>query len=285
MDASDTTPGPITAFWWKAKPNFGDALSQIVTEYAACRPVAHRHAKHCQLFALGSILQVAERNYREAKSTGYKPWIWGSGMMGPVATGFLKHVRVAMVRGPLTASLLGLETELYGDPGLLCADAMPAKGPRTDKTGFLVHHSQLADPRIQAALKQEPSLEYIDVTQDPWTVCERISQCRHVVSASLHGLVVADAYGIPNSWLDPGDHPRLKYYDYAASIGRVMPLPLKLDDLAARVARLPDAPLAYADGIAAAKQRLLDHFPAELKGDGTPKPVQRPETVKEMKHA
>lgn len=276
---------PLTAFWWRAKPNFGDALSQIVTEYASCREVKHKHAQHVEMFALGSIIQVAERNYRERKSTGYKPWIWGSGLMGPIDTGFLDHVRIAMLRGPLTASLLGVPTELYGDPGLLTADAMPAKAPRTDKVGFLVHHSQLEDGRIQRALKKEPSLEYIDVRDDPFDVCEKISQCRHVISASLHGLVVADSYGIPNTWLEPGDHPRLKYYDYAASIGRVLPLPLKMGDLVSAVKKLPDGPLDYTDGIDAAKETLLTHFPADLKGSGPYKPVLRKEKKDETNDA
>lgn len=264
---------PLRLFWWKGKPNFGDALSKIVTAYAAGRPVRHARPKYCEMFGLGSILQIAERNYRNPSENGNRPWVWGSGMMEGIGLGFRQNVRICMVRGPITASLMGIKSERYGDPGLLTAEALPAAGPREDKIGLLVHHSQLGDPRIQTALQAEPRLYYIDVQGKPERVCAEISKCAHVISSSLHGLVVADAYGIANTWLDPEGHARLKYYDYAASIGRVLPVPLKMDDIVAALPQLSQRALPYVDGIAKAKATLLEHFPAELRGAPKHTPV------------
>ena len=53
-------------------------------------------------------------------------------------------------------------------------------------------------------------------------VLEHICSCRAVVSSSLHGLVCADAYGIPNVWLDEFalEEGHFKFRDYFASQGR-----------------------------------------------------------------
>ena len=180
---SDT---PLKLFWWAAKPNFGDALSQIVTQHAAGRPVVHagRARPRCLPWAPSCKSRVGFTGKPDHPK--HRPVVWGSGMMSPIRTAFLDHVDVAMVRGPITASLLGLDTELYGDPGLLTGDAL---GPveRHDRTGLLLHHSQLGHPEIAALIKDEPAIEYIDVRQGPEEVCRAIGACRHVISSSLHG--------------------------------------------------------------------------------------------------
>jgi pyruvyltransferase len=53
--------------------------------------------------------------------------------------------------------------------------------------------------------------------------------CERIVSSSLHGLVIADAYGIPNAWLNSdggagGSRPgggEFKFYDYFASVNKL----------------------------------------------------------------
>ncbi len=102
--------------------------------------------------------------------------------------------------------------------------------------------------------------------QGPEEVCRAIGACRHVISSSLHGLIVADAYGVQNTWLDPMSHGRLKYYDYAASIARPLGLPMRHEDIRKALPSLPDGPLAYTDGINKAKHDLMTHFPATLRG-------------------
>jgi pyruvyltransferase len=57
---------------------------------------------------------------------------------------------------------------------------------------------------------------------DPWwSVVRRISRARHVISTSLHGLVVADAFGVPCTYLRLSEEENLfKYEDYVLGVGR-----------------------------------------------------------------
>ncbi|SEL08082.1 Polysaccharide pyruvyl transferase [Roseivivax marinus] len=260
---------PLKLFWYAREANFGDALSGIVTAFASGREVVHADPKSAEVFAVGSILQIVRRTHPEGRAGGDRPWVWGSGTLKPIRLDFVPHVRFAALRGPITESLLGVDVNgVYGDPGLLVADALGDRPEREDRVGLVPHLAHVDGPEVAALLKADPRLKLIDVRQDAATVCREIGACAHVLSSSLHGLVVADAYGVPNTWLDPaGIHksPRLKFYDYAAGIGRALPRPLSFAEVPEHLPRLPDTAPSYADGIAAAKAGLLDAFPAELR--------------------
>jgi pyruvyltransferase len=48
-----------------------------------------------------------------------------------------------------------------------------------------------------------------------------ITSCEFILSSSLHGLVVADSYGIPNQWVEPAAediHNTFKFYDYYSAL-------------------------------------------------------------------
>lgn len=256
---------PLRLHWWKAVPNFGDAINPLIVGYMASRRVKHSGPKQAEIFAIGSMLQVVRRNYREA-GTGQGPVIWGTGLLHPVnGTGFLDNVDVALLRGPVTAALLGVETTRFGDPGLLVNEAMPFEGKRAEKIGIVPHHSLVDDPDLSCLLAQDPVFELINPAGDPTEVCHQIAACSHVFASSLHGLIVADAYGVPNTWLEPKGQSRLKYHDYAASVGRYdMRVPVPLGDVPD--AAKPDGPLAYADTIDECRDALRSTFPDHLKG-------------------
>ncbi|ETX29084.1 polysaccharide pyruvyl transferase family protein [Roseivivax isoporae] len=261
---------PLKLYWWAGQPNFGDAISARVTAFAAGRGVVHAEPKAAEIFAIGSILQIVRRTHQGPRPDGSRPWIWGSGCMKPVRLDFVPQVRFAALRGPITESLLGVSAGAYGDPGLLVADALGDRPARADRIGIVPHMAHVDSPELAALVAAHPVLQLIDVRGDADAVCRQIGSCAHVLSSSLHGLVVADAYGVPNTWLDPaGIHqsPRLKFYDYAAGIGRALPRPLTLGEVPERLAALGDGPLGYTDGIEAAKAALLAAFPEELRRD------------------
>lgn len=257
--------GPLRLYWWRGEPNFGDVLSSVIVAHVCDRKIAHGGPLDCDMLGIGSLIQVMRRNHTEARAGGFKPWIWGAGLLHPVPRDFLKHVRVALVRGPITAALLGLRRTEFGDPGLLASKVLRERTGRNDRVALVPHHSQMDDPEIARLAQDEPALQVIDVAQSPETVCRQIAQCRHVISASLHGLIVADSYGVPNTWLSPGKQSHLKYHDYAASIGRPMINPIQLTDIPELLQSLKDNDgLIYRDGVARACDDLINTFPASL---------------------
>ncbi|WP_224814950.1 polysaccharide pyruvyl transferase family protein [Hasllibacter sp. MH4015] len=259
---------PIRLYYWPA-PNFGDALSHLVVEHVSGRAVVNARPKQAELFALGSLMHVISKHWTD-RSVGDGPLLWGTGVLNPFwRKDFLENVRVRLLRGPISAAFLRLKMNEFGDPGLLAPEALPKAPAREDKITILPHHSQMEDPRFVDMVERDPALHLVDVRLDPVTVCHEIASSAHVFSASLHGLIVADAYGVGNTWMDPDAQGRLKYHDYAASIGRDMIAPVEIADVPAVARAVKDTPLPYTDGIARCRDSLLRHFPHELRADMT----------------
>lgn len=255
---------PLRLYYWPA-PNFGDALSRLVVEHVSGRAVVHAGPKQAEVFALGSLMHVISKHWTD-RVRGEGPFLWGTGLLNPFyRKTFLENVRVRLLRGPISAAFLRLKMTEFGDPGLLADEAVGPVEDRHDRVAIVPHHSQMLDPRFVDMVEADPALHLIDVRLDPETVCRDIAASAHVFSASLHGLIVADAYGVANTWMDPEAQGRLKYHDYAASIGRDMIAPVEIADVpkAARDAR--DRPFPYAEGIARCRESLHRHFPAELR--------------------
>jgi hypothetical protein len=255
---------PLKLHWWKAEPNFGDAINPLIVGHVAGRVVRHVGPRRADLLAIGSMLQVVKRTGKAAREHGEKLCVWGTGLLNPVfSTEFLENIEVALVRGPITAALLKREMTRFGDPGLLINDALPFEGERVDRIGVVPHYSLVDDPELLAFVASDPAYLLIDPREDPAEVCLQIGSCAHVFASSLHGLIMADAYGVPNTWITPKGQSWLKYLDYAASIGRGdMASPIPLSELRDHK---PPTKITYHDGISAAREALYDSFPARLK--------------------
>lgn len=266
MGVADADISPLRLFWWQGVPNFGDALSALIVAHVAGREVVHAGAASCEMLAIGSLLQVIRRKHGKPRADGVRPWIWGAGLLRAVPADFLDNVQVALLRGPVTAAILGVKTNRFGDPGLLVPAILGDLPERRDRIGLMVHHSQLDDSALAALIAAEPALELIDVRDDARDVCRRVASCAHVITSSLHGLIVADACGVASTWLDPGTQSHLKYHDYAASVGRAMIVPLALGDVPAYLRGLKDDKgLAHGDGIERAREALTTTFPDALR--------------------
>ena len=54
-------------------------------------------------------------------------------------------------------------------------------------------------------------------------VIDQITACDYIASSSLHGIILADAYGIPNVWIQLSNRIRgngFKYRDYYEGCGK-----------------------------------------------------------------
>jgi hypothetical protein len=260
---------PIKLYHWPA-PNFGDALSAHVVAHVSGRDVVLVAPRQAELFALGSLMHVISKFWTDRRRPKNPPILWGTGVLNPFwRRDFLDNVQVALMRGPISAALMKVKMKVFGDPGFLAADVFGPVAQQHDRIAVIPHHSQAEDPQIAAMVARDPALHLIDPRLDAATVCAEIAGSAHVVSASLHGLIVADSYGIPSTWMDPGVQGYLKYHDYAASIGRHMLAPVEIDAVPAHIRRLREAELPYTDGIAACREALFTHFPAELMATHT----------------
>jgi pyruvyltransferase len=122
------------------------------------------------------------------------------------------------VRGPLTAALTGSHDVALGDAGLLANELVPQQH-RKYNVGVIPHWS---DKDMERRFWGDGAV-LIDVTDDPLLVVKKIASCKRIISSSLHGIIVADAYGIPRrTELTPqfakegGDH---KFRDHNAAVG------------------------------------------------------------------
>jgi pyruvyltransferase len=198
--------------------NFGDALSP----YIVSRLLGPQHTLVCNesgdvtLFGIGSWLHYCTDGAH----------VWGTGVRtNPPeeldATHNYRHLHVHAMRGPLTRDFLlqrGIACpEVYGDPALLLPryfNKRPLKHLK-GKVGIVPHCSQVGQH------VSDERYEVINPLGDVEVIAHKILSCRAIISASLHGLVVADAYGIPNVWLRTElSEGTLKFMDYFASQGR-----------------------------------------------------------------
>ena len=101
----------------------------------------------------------------------------------------------------------------------------PKKPSKTFRLGIVAH---VCDEKIQ--IIRDFLCKGYDVIQislssyERWQdVVDQVCSCEAIVSSSLHGLVVADAYGIPNTWIEFSDLViglGFKFRDYFMSVNR-----------------------------------------------------------------
>ena len=232
--------------------NWGDDLNYFFLRQLTGRPVVFYHnfkfAKwwHLQNYlCIGTLLDAV--NYANAQTI-----VWGSGVSGQERT-FVHPNNMLAVRGPKTKEFCdryGIDCpEVYGDPALLLPLVYKASPPalpnregasKKYRLGIIPHVVDQQHPVIREVKeKYADEILVIDLARyEKWTdVIDQICSCEKILSSSLHGLIVSDAYQIPNCWIEltgniSGGH--FKYYDYASSVNRKFVAPLiirSLDDV------------------------------------------------------
>lgn len=206
----------ILVAWGAPENNFGDLLGIAIIKALSGKEFFGesfaREMKGPKFIALGSILHRA--------SDG--DIIWGTGHRGSHA---LRATRLGVraVRGPLTRDYLLSKNidcpEVYGDPAILITYFFKPKVKKEYAVGVVQHYNDRTD---LTAIKKS-GFNAIRVTDHPLKIIEEICKCGVILSSSLHGIIVSEAYGIPACWLRPGPElwelpePDFKYNDYYLS--------------------------------------------------------------------
>ncbi len=190
--------------------NFGDELSPALVS-AILRnkfPRAHWGVAPGQrkMLAIGSIMHFARDN----------DVIWGTGVNGKAARALHKFstLDVRSVRGPRTReflSELGIDCPaIYGDPALLVPRFLKAPKPFQEIKEFIVI------PHYHDQAKFEGVENLVSPLQGYTEVLRNILSARKVISSSLHGVILAEAYGVPAVLVLPrqDEKKQFKYLDY-----------------------------------------------------------------------
>ena len=194
-------------FWHKTR-NFGDNLGPaLVKGLLGCDIEFAGQNEEMKLIAVGSIMFAMR----------YGDVIWGTGLIEPKKMKAPGGVKFLSVRGPLTRELIeGDMPEVYGDSALALPEIYRPEVEKKYEIGYVPHYVH----RGKITPVDGP---VIDVLM-PWQeVVKAIMSCKKIASSSLHGIIVAEAYGIPACWADWGGGViggKFKFHDYLLGTGR-----------------------------------------------------------------
>lgn len=212
----------VNLHWWDDMcagrgHNLGDYLSEIILEYMLkyynIIETNGRKNKTFHLYGIGSIISAG---YQDAV-------VWGSGIIADRMYWWrnFRKLDIRCVRGPLTREILlnnGYECpEIYGDPAVL----MPYiySPVQTDKVYeyVLIHHHSVAE----SSENLSPKIKLLSiVTHDYKHFIDTIVAAKCVISSSLHGIILAETYGVPAIFLHENNLDKTKFEDYYRCTGR-----------------------------------------------------------------
>lgn len=199
--------------WWPKTPrpgNLGDVLTPVVLAHLGYQAVWTPRPS-ADVLATGSIARFARAGQT----------VFGAGVIDSKDR-LNPHARYLAVRGPITREIArraGAECPaVFGDPALLLPDFVNGAVPVRHDVGLVPHY--VDRDRVRSL---HPTEHVIDVLRaDPLDIVREIRECRAIVSSSLHGLIVAHAFGIPAAWVKWSDRltgDDVKFHDYALSVG------------------------------------------------------------------
>jgi hypothetical protein len=253
----------VGAYWWDVFANFGDDLTPWLLPKYGLVPM-HRRVSEAQLVGVGSIIG--------ALPPGYSGAIWGSGLSGDRAFP-LPNAHVLAVRGHLTRERIGAnEGVALGDPGLLVSRRIRRPAPRWD-VGIVphaVHRSHVAFGLL--ARSEDLRVRVVNVHQTASRAVREIAACNVIVTTSLHGLVTADAFGIPALWtsLEPTVYGGgFKFRDYESVVTPDSSRFVAFDErvrLQELIAQAASAPRSTVDAASDALEAALRRLPEALGG-------------------
>lgn len=173
---------------------------------------------------IGSVLSLADRN----------TVVWGTGYISAFSRMKEKPLKICAVRGPLTRARLidqGFECpEVYGDPALLYPRYYKPSSERKFRLGIMPHYID-RDAATLNGLKESDVL-FINALDPVNKVVKEVNSCERIASSSLHGLIIADAYGVPSVWIKLSDRVLgwgFKFADYFSSVKRKDRKPLVMN--------------------------------------------------------
>lgn len=133
----------------------------------------------------------------------------------------MSECRFVAVRGPRSAAALGLPPETgIIDPAVLITD-LPAfqNVPKSDRPVFVPHHASVRRADWEH-LCRKAGVDYLSPQGDARQIIRRLAGAPLVITESMHGAIIADAFGTPWHAVTTSPHIlKSKWLDWADSLG------------------------------------------------------------------
>jgi len=168
--------------------NFGDEIGLQILEKLGYDVEYTDDPKEADIFTTGSIISYINEHGKEGAI------VWGSGALeDDITDDFRERFKIAAVRGYLTGKRIdpinGLISAAKGDPALLAPLFWRPTNALTWGLGIIRHHSDTNEYPMADVV--------IDSTESVADIIDKLTRCSTIASSSLHGLILAYAYGIP----------------------------------------------------------------------------------------
>ena len=195
--------------------NWGDVLIvELIERITGVKVISCPLGNRTHILGIGSILVTANQN----------SIVWGSGFLTPTQKTKGTPKKILSVRGPLSRNLLlelGIDCpKIFGDPALLIPKFYNPNDVRKKyKLGIIPHYENKLNSWIKEIQKHE-DVKVIDIQQNSIKeFIDDILECENIASSSLHGIIAADAYKIPNCRLIISGMGGFKFNDYHLGVG------------------------------------------------------------------
>jgi pyruvyltransferase len=212
----DNVKIPFYYYYHYKIDNFGDLITPYLLEkYCNKNDYTFDFSdNNPKIISCGSIMKFCHQ----------KTIVYGSGIIDVNQN--IKKGIIKIVRGPLTRNrLLKIGCycpPVYGDPGLLLPLYYNPTIKKIYKLGIIPHHIHYNT--IKKMYANSKNIIVINlINKNIEIVINQILSCNKTISSSLHGLIISDAYNIPNKWVKfnnklYGDDT--KFSDYFMSVNR-----------------------------------------------------------------
>lgn len=195
-------------------PNMGDLLNKDIIEKMFSCNVQRTNYLFAKISGIGSGLgnYTLEgplwKKVLKRLSTVFFPnaYIWGTGFVNYKKNDekIYKNLTFCAVRGELSKArvekLLGKKLTIpTGDAGILASYLLnDVEIEKKYNVGIIAHYKEKNEPIFKELLTKFDNSTFIDVQDTPYNVTKKISECKVIISSSLHGLIIADSFNIPN---------------------------------------------------------------------------------------
>jgi len=215
----------LKTYWWsdpcvRYVYNFGDLITPLLLQhYSKDINIIPTQRDKAAIYGVGSIIPAISPERFSV--------LLGCGSLAEKRVE-LPNALVYALRGELSKKMLNINEQItLGDPGLLIPYVLPAKDMINNNLskpiGIIPHFKQYANQRIDS-FRNHPNYKIINVRAEAECVIRDICSCSSIISSSLHGLIIADAYKIPNIRLVFEDNlfdvNDFKFLDYFSAIKR-----------------------------------------------------------------